>query len=99
MSTLTPATPRTPTQCHNYRTRYEIVLIRPGMAPVAVAFLQKPSWIEFVGIAQKYRDTIAPLVDLDAGWKYSAAGGLDLGSGVVIRKSGRTERDAFSGSL
>jgi hypothetical protein len=84
--------PRTRSELLRYGTTYEIVAELPSGA-VRLGFTARPSMSTFVRLAQQHAEEILPHIAADDEASYTAAGGLRLGRDVLIRKSGRTERE------
>jgi hypothetical protein len=73
-------------------TTYEVVAIIPGREAVRLGFTARPSKATFIRLARAHSALLLPHLGDDDAVSYSASAGLRIGA-VVVRKSGRTERD------
>lgn len=85
-------TPRTLEQLHGRRTTYEVVAVLPIGTHERLGFTSRPSRATLLRMAREASELILPHLTNDDTITYSAAGGLRIGP-VVVRKSGRTERE------
>lgn len=77
-----------------YATTYEVVAILPDGSQYRLGFTKRPSLRSFMRLAREHSTLILPHLGdaADKPASYTAAGGLVLGP-VIVRKSGRTERE------
>lgn len=85
-------TPRSLVELQNRNTTYEVVAVVPG-GPIRIGFTNRPSYRKFLTMAQKNAETLLPFVSETDMVSYSQKNGLRLGEKVVIRLSGKTERE------
>jgi hypothetical protein len=77
-------------------TRYEVCAHIAGQRVGPVAFMQRVTRSTLLAFARQHADAIFPHLteeELDGDWSYRA-GALAVCPRVVIRATGRTERDA-----
>jgi hypothetical protein len=84
--------PRSRTDLKHYATTYEVVAELPGDS-IRLGFTARPSRREFLRLAREHADVFLPHLSDDDTASYSAASGLRLGRAVLVRVSGRTERE------
>lgn len=86
--------PRGPEETFRRTTRYEVMAELPGHR-VRVGFTSRPSRSAFLRMAQAYHEALDPHLTPEDVWSYSQRDGLRLGKAVVVKMSGRTERQCY----
>ncbi len=84
--------PRTRADLKYHATTYEVVAELPEDT-IRLGFTARPSRREFLRLARRHADLLLPHLFDDDTASYSAASGLRLGRAVLVRRSGRTERE------
>ena len=90
--TMTQPAARSRAELRHYATTYEVVAEIPGEVPLRLGFTSRVSRRTLISLARDHAADLLPHVGDNDPVSYSAAGGLRLGN-VVVRKSGRTERE------
>jgi hypothetical protein len=83
--------PRSRLVLRRYATSYEVIAELPT-GVLRLGFTARPSRAIYLSLARSQADAILPYVTDDDMASYTAAGGLRLGLNVLVRTSGRTER-------
>jgi hypothetical protein len=88
-------TPRTLAQQHRRQTTYEIGAYLDGALLAVLGYTMRPTLATLARAAQAHADILLPHLDPNADDRLSyRAGALTLSPRLVIRKTGRTEREA-----
>jgi hypothetical protein len=83
---------RSRAQLHRYATTYEVVAETPA-GTIRLGFTARPGKVTFIHMAREHADALLSHLTDDDTTTYSAARGLRLGAAVLVRTSGRTERE------
>lgn len=90
---MTPTVqPRTRAEMHRRLTTYEVVAETPA-GVIRLGFSHRTGRADLLRLARRHAAVLLPHVSETDQVSYSMRDGLRLGARVVVRKSGRTERD------
>lgn len=84
--------PRSRVALHRRLTTYEVVADIPT-GRIRLGFVVRPSKTSLLRLAREHSAALLPYVSDSDTATYSADAGLRLGAKVVVRRSGRTERE------